>query len=560
MTVSRPQSSLSNHSDDQRLHFHRQLMGRANSSTATNQLELHQPLLPNRQSNLGLNTTSCSFIDPLRNSTTDLSPYHHAMFNHPSSTSTRPSSRSSNYSATSPLPIPPIAIGSPTASLSSRHSSSVRGDLYNAASLFPLPSTSFRPATAGSGQFFDPDVEAERVRLAKLEQRRSLALSRPNMNTARNSSEGSIRSVHSFRSVGPSHSKVLGPPGRFGTNAGSVYRPSPLRSASTPALATMEAEAEKKKQRKEMKEEYQKMRAARIEEEKRMSQQAGEKYPSQDSPGWFASRFKRSKELPSTRRIAGHGIDDRRSTSQSSATESSAPSSSPLDDGSHSTVPTSVEEDYQELGQRPKNEDLLEDLSDHMSSYDSPPIDPFRKSMLPGQVPPTPTKRPIATGQTPKTIGRTLPSRMNIIKLNKLLESFKIGGATAPPTGLNDDDSTTTPISITQKEDKRKPKISVVESRSPIPNNHPSSTLNNNNNNPSLANEAQSGWFGSIKSIRHKAARLSRVDTRNSTIDPLNAGKRRKSIGGLFFNSSVVNNQAQLIPPVPKLPVDLVHH
>ncbi|KAH9460099.1 hypothetical protein MJO29_004053 [Puccinia striiformis f. sp. tritici] len=534
MTVSRPQSALSNHSDDQRLHFHRQLMGRANSSTATNQLELHQPLLPNRQSTLGLNNAaSCSFIDPLRNSTTDLSPYHPAIFNHPSST--RPSSRSSTLSSISPHPAHalgffPPPLPSPHSSLSSRHSSSIRGDVYNAATLLP-------PNTASTGQFFDPDYEAERLRLAKLEQRRSLASIRPNTQGARNSSEGSIRSVHSFRSVGPSRSKALKPPG---TNVGSVYRPSPLRSASTPALATLEAEAEKKKQRKEMKEEYQKMRAARIEEEKRLTQEAAEKYPSQDKPGWFATRFKKNKELPSTTRIAGHGIDDRRSTSQSSATESSTPSSSPLDDGSHSTVPTSVEDDYQEFGQRPGTDEVLEDLSDNASSCDSPPIDPFRKSVLPGQVPPTPTKTPPAR-RTPKTIGRTIPARINIIKLNRIFDSFKSG------TNTNQTLNDPTPIHTTQKGERRnKHKVSVVESRSPLPGHNPHQIISSNNNNPLENHSGQVGWLGSIKSIRSKAT-IARTDTKNS--DHITT-PRRKSIGGLFFN----NSDRELPPPVPKLP------
>ncbi|POW18159.1 hypothetical protein PSHT_06131 [Puccinia striiformis] len=462
MTVSRPQSALSNHSDDQRLHFHRQLMGRANSSTATNQLELHQPLLPNRQSTLGLNNAaSCSFIDPLRNSTTDLSPYHPAIFNHPSST--RPSSRSSTLSSISPHPAHalgffPPPLPSPHSSLSSRHSSSIRGDVYNAATLLP-------PNTASTGQFFDPDYEAERLRLAKLEQRRSLASIRPNTQGARNSSEGSIRSVHSFRSVGPSRSKALKPPG---TNVGSVYRPSPLRSASTPALATLEAEAEKKKQRKEMKEEYQKMRAARIEEEKRLTQEAAEKYPSQDKPGWFATRFKKNKELPSTTRIAGHGIDDRRSTSQSSATESSTPSSSPLDDGSHSTVPTSVEDDYQEFGQRPGT-DEEERLT--------------RPS-------PTHTHQDSSARRTPKTIGRTIPARINIIKLNRIFDSFKSG------TNTNQTLNDPTPIHTTQKGERRnKHKVSVVESRSPLPGHNPHQIISSNNNNPLENHSGQVGWW-----------------------------------------------------------------
>ncbi|PLW39853.1 hypothetical protein PCASD_07893 [Puccinia coronata f. sp. avenae] len=527
MTLNRPSSSLSIHSttDDQRLQFHRQLMGRTSSN---HQLEPH---LATRQSVLGINTSSCSFIDPLRNSTTDLSPYHHAFFS-PASTSTRPPSRSSTHSSTSPLPIHAMAmlpsLTSPASSLSSRHSSSVRGDIYNAASLFP-PSG---PHTTSLAQFFDPDYEAERVRLAKLEQRRSLALAPPNPSAARNSREGSIRSVHSFRSVGPSRSKPRAPAGRLAPNASTVYRPSPLRSASTPALATAESEAGKKKKRKEMKEEYQKMRAARIEEEKRLNQEATEKYPSQDSPGWFASRFKRPKELPSTTRIAGHGIDDRRSTSQSSATGSTAPSSSPLDDGSNSTVPTSVEDDYQELGQRPKNEELLEDLTDDLNSFNSPPVDPFRKSVLPGQVPPTPTKKPQVGSQTPKTLGRTMPTRINIIKLNRLFDTFKLGGAGSH----GDIDPTTVPMP--NKDDRRKAKISIVDSQSPMPDQVP------NNN---ATHENQSGWLGSIKSIRAKG-RVSRVDTKVSE----HVGKRRKSIGGLFFGDR------EMPPPVPKIPQDLV--
>jgi len=300
----------------------------------------------------------------------------------------------------------------------------------------------------------------------------------------------------------------------------------------------MVTEAEKKQKRKDMKEEYQKMRAARIEEEKRSAQQTAEKYPSQNSPGWFASRFKRSKELPSTTRIAGHGIDDRRSTSQSSATGSSTPSSSPHDDGSHSTVPTSAEDEELDLAQRPKNEELLEDLSDEMNSFDSPTVDPFRKSMMPGQVPPTPTKEPQAGCPTPKTIGHTLRARRNTLKLNRLLDSFKLGGGSQ---GHNTDPTT---LPFNAKDDRRKAKITVVESRSPIPGQTTHTIMNAD------SPHHQAGWLGSIKSMRSKA-RLSRVDTRATETSVL-SGKRRKSIGALFFGPD-----RGLPPPVPKLPVDI---
>ncbi|OAV86639.1 hypothetical protein PTTG_12607 [Puccinia triticina 1-1 BBBD Race 1] len=415
--------------DDDRLH--RQLMGRASPS----QTEL-------RHSHLGLTT---AFIDPL-------SPY--PLLSPPAAaTATRPSSRSSSYS----LPHRPLA--SPAPSLASRHSSAIRTDLYNAAALLHPP-----PVWPPSAQLFDPDREAERVRLAKLEQRRSLALARPPSLVARNSSEGSIRSVHSFRSVGARHSKPL--PSRLG----SVYRPSPLRSASTPALVTLEAEAAKKKQRKEMKEEYQKMRAARIEEEK-----AATPAP---QPGWFATPFKRAKA--GSRRA----VDGRRSTSQSSASASSrAPSSaSPTaDDGSHSTVPTSVEEgssdEYLELGRRPKNAALLEEDRDPQI-YDSPPVDPFRKSIMPGQVPPTPTKQPRPAPPKP-------PARATLRSLARLLDSFKIG------PGQTDD----------------APAIALVQARAPL-------------------DPADAGWRASLKSFRKP---------RPSLHAPPVPTKRRKSIGALFF-------------------------
>ncbi|KNZ61866.1 hypothetical protein VP01_1348g4 [Puccinia sorghi] len=467
------------------------------------------------------------------NSTSDLSPYHHhSLLNN----SSRPTSRASSIlSSSSPSPLPLQLLPSPGSSLSSRHS--IRGDLYNSTTLLP-------PTSSSRFQHFDPDLEAERVRLAKLEQRRSLALNQTNYNVPRQSSEGSIRSVHSFRSVGPSRPKLPG------STTAPVYRPSPLRSTSTPTLATtLVTEAEKKKKRKEMKEEYQKMRATRIEEEKRLAQQALEKYPTQDSPGWFASHFKRSKELPSTTRIAGHGIDDRRSTSQSSATGSSTPSSSPIDDRSHSTVPTSAEDEYLDLAQRPKNEELLEDLSDEMNSFDSPTIDPFRKSMMPGQVPPTPTKQPQTGCPTPKTIGRTLPARINIIKLNRLLDSFKLGGGgggSQGDTNNNNNDMTEhTTLPFNAKDERRKAKITVVESRSPIPGQPTTPTVINS--------DTQTGWLGSIKSIRSKA-RPSRVDSCVSDNPALllPTGKRRKSISSLFFG-----NDRDLPPPVPKLPLDI---
>lgn len=478
-------SNSSSDSDDQRLQFHLQLMGRLPSRTMATPIEpaLHVPL--QHQST----TLGCSFIDPLDSLTSDPSPYHHAMLTLPPPISLSPSSRSSIHSITS---VPPLPFSSPSSSLSSRHSTSGQASVYTTPFLIPP-----RPLSAQSVSSFDPDYEAERVRLAKLEQRRSMGLgvARSPLKSSRTSSASSIASARSFRSA---RSK---PP-----LSASVYRPSPLRSTSTPDLGVMENETDKKKHRREMKEEYEKMRAARIEEEKRLQQRSRDKSSSHDlHQTWFSSRFKRNTTLkPRTLQSSGaDGLNERRSTSQSSATDSTAQSYSALDDRSPSvgTVPTSEEGAFQVIGQSPQSKDSQESISGQLNSFDSPVIDPFRKSVLPGQVPPTPTKLNILSSQTPKSMRIFTPGRNNLNKLNRLFDNLKFGGGNHHHDNLD--------------HHKRKTQISVVESNTPAPLDQP-------------------GWLDSIKSMRSKSR-----------------SSRRRTLVDMFLP------EKDLPPPVPKLPEHL---